>query len=182
MKHFLTVVAIAMAMPCAAQLSSGAPTTEESLRDKLQIAELSQQVAYYKTALNLSKALRSNTFEDLSLAIKTVRGLRKDGTIVIEFEYQNTSQRQRGSLQTERAVLVDPQGNQYQTSQVMLHTDGRVHTRDLVPKVPYRGGLVFRKTGVEFPMIRALILYFYPEDNISNPQPVVFESIPIVWE
>lgn len=181
-KKLQLVLVLLAAQLLPAQNGPQLSLVEQSKIDKQQIEELTKQVDYYKKALNFSKAISSAHFENLRLSINDVRGLKKDGTVIIEFSYTNMSSELHKSLQFEKAVLVDSQGKQYHTPQVFLTTDGKIRVIDLVDGIPYRGALFFKKSTNYFPIIRALILYAYPKDQLSNPQPVVFENLPVIWE
>ena len=156
--------------------------TKQIKLHQFEIEELTKQVDYYKSTSNYSKAIRSVNFENLQFTINDVRGIEKDETIIVEFTYTNLSKDLQDSLQFEKAVLVDSKGKQYSTSQVFLAQDEKIRVLDLVKDIPYKGGLMFRKTTDYFPIIRALILYAYPQDQLSNPEPVVFENLPVMWE
>lgn len=182
MKKLQLVLVILAAQLLPAQKAQQLSLVEQSKIDKLQIEELTRQVDYYKKTLNFSKAIRSANFENMKFTINDVRGLKKDGTVMIEFSYTNMSKDLHESLQFEKAVLVDSQGKQYNTSQVFLTSDGKIRVIDLVDGIPYKGALFFKKSSNYFPIIRALILYAYPKDQLSNPEPVVFENLPVIWE
>lgn len=181
-KSLLTVLIGLAAQIVSAQDPDYATLTKQVKTHQLEIEELTKQVNYYKTTLQYSKAIRSIKFENIQVTINDVRGIKKDGNVVIEFTYTNLSKELQESLQFEKAVLVDSQGKQYNTSQVFLAQDGKIRVLDLVRDIPYKGGLIFKKTTDYFPIIRALILYAYPKDQLSNPEPVVFENLPVMWE
>lgn len=161
--------------------AQSADTQSQLQQHEQEIRELSRQVQYYKNALNTNKAIRSATFENIRFDITQVIGSKKDGTVEVNFLYTNLSPNRR-PLQCERAQLVDPQGNQHLTTQLYIAPNGRIVANEVLSKTAYRGGLLFRKQNSYYPTIRALSLYVYPQDNISNPVPVVFENIPIVWQ
>lgn len=151
------------------------------LQKEQEIRELSLQVKYYKTVLNSTKAVRSATFENIRFDLTQVTGSRKDGSLMIGFSYHNHDD-SRKTLQCERALLVDMQGNQHQTTQISLAPNGKIIAYDVLSNVPYRGAIFYKKLNYYFPVIRSLVLYLYPEDNISNPSPIVFENVPVIWE
>ncbi len=182
MKIIFTVLFLVVVQVCNAQSSSCENLIKNKERDQQQIDELGRQVAYYKNLLHTTKAIRSATYEDIRYDIQRVRGLRKDGTILIEFTYQNMDEGLMDALQVEKAVIVEPLGKRFQTTQVSLTADGRFRAVDLVPGVPYKALTVMRKTSADFPTMRTLVLYIFPRDNISSPEPVIFENVPVVWE
>ena len=148
--------------------------------DEQLVKELSQQVQYYKGILRSSKAVRSATFEKIRFDINQVTGSRKDGNVVVAFGYENLEET-RQLLQCERAVIVDVEGNQYLTTNIFLAPGGKIVVNDILSKVPYRAGIFFKKLPY-FPVIKALVMYVYPDDKFSNPVPIVFENIPVVWD
>lgn len=182
MKIKLLSVLLVLAQQLYSQNANYAQLNEQLNQNKLEISELSRQVQYYKKVLNSTRAIRSANFEDLNLDITKVTGSRKTGSIEVLFNYKNTHSTTRKNFQCERAVIVDMQGNQYQTTQLFLAPNGRVVAVDILQNVPYNGGVMFKKVGNYFPVIKALILYLYPSDQLSNPQPIVFENIPVIWE
>lgn len=155
--------------------------TAKLLQKEQEVRDLSLQVKYYKTVLNSTRAIRSATFENIRFDLTQVTGSRKDGSLVIGFSYNNVGDT-RKTLQCERALLVDMQGNQHQTTLINLAPNGKVIAYDVLPKVPYRGAIIYKKLNYYFPVIRSLVLYIYPKDNISNPSPVVFENVPVIWD
>lgn len=148
---------------------------------ELEIKELSRQVQYYKNALNVNQAIRSVTFENIRFDVTQVIGSKKDGTVEVNFLYTNVGPTLR-SLQCERALMVDPKGNQHLTTQMYIAPNGRIVANEVLPKTAYRGGVLFKKQNSYLPTIRSLALYIYPRDNFSNPVPVVFENIPVIWQ
>lgn len=181
MKIKILLISLVLAQLFYSQNADYAQLSQKLNQNRLEIFELSRQVQYYKNVLNSTKAVRKATFEDLDIDITQVIGSRKDGNIAISFNYKNTADSPRRILQCERAVMVDMQGNQYQTTHLYLAPNGKVVTNEILQNVPYKGGILFKKTDAYFPIIKALILYLYPIDQISNPQPVVFENIPVIW-
>lgn len=183
MKLKLTMLMFTLAQLHAAQLSDCIELNKKIDIHQLEIDELSRQVIYYRNTLNTAKAIRSATFEDIQYNINQVTGSKKDGNILLRFTYKNLQGDTRKILQCEKAVIIDPQGNQNQTHQVYLSPNGgKIIANDVLTKIPYQGAMVFKKNTSYFPVIRALIVYVYTIDNITNPKPVVFENIPIIWE
>lgn len=178
MRTKLMLPAILLAQILCAQ---SADTPSQLQQHEQEIEELSRQVQYYKNTLNVNKAVRSATFENVRFDLTQVIGSKKDGTVEVNFLYTNIGPTRR-SLQCERAQIVDPQGNQHITTQMYIAPNGRIVANEVLPRTAYRGGLLFRKQNSYFPTIRALSLYVYPQDNFSNPVPVVFENIPIIWQ
>lgn len=183
MKSKLTLLMLVLAQLNAAQLSDCADLDEKLNIHQLQINELSKQVNYYKTLLNATKAIRSSTYEDMQFNINQVIGSKKDGSIMMRFTYKNLKDETRRTLQCEKAVIIDTQGNQHQTNQVYLAPNsGKILANDVLKGIPYQGAMFFKKNTAYFPVIRALIVYVYPVDNLTNPKPVVFENLPVIWE
>lgn len=183
MKIKITLLMLALAQAYCAQLSDCGEAIEKIDNHQLEIKELSRQVHYYKNLLNLSKAVRSSAFEDVQYTINQVTGSKKDGTILVRFTYRNLNDHPRKILQCEKAVIVDTQGNQHQTNQVYLSPNGgKILASDVLAKIPYQGAMVFKKSTAYFPVIKALMVYAYPLDNLTSPKPVVFENIPVIWE
>lgn len=181
MRIKLMLPAILLAQILCAQADGVQTTVQQHAQHEQEIEELSRQVQYYKNILNTNKAIRSATFENIRFDLTQVIGSKKDGTVEINFLYTNLGGPRR-SLQCERAQIVDPQGNQQLTTQMYLAPGGRVIATDVLPKTAYRGGLLFRKQNSYFPVIRSLSLYIYPQDNFSNPVPIVFENVPVIWQ
>ena len=183
MKLKLAMLMLTLAQLHAAQLSDCVELNKKVDTHQLEIDELSRQVNYYRNTLNTAKAIRTTTFEGMQYNINQVTGSKKDGNILLRFTYKNLTDATRRTLQCERAVIIDPQGNQNQTNQIYLSPNGgKILVDDLLSKIPYQGAMIFKKNTSYFPVIRALIVYVYPIDNITNPKPVVFENIPVIWE
>lgn len=180
MKIKLLLMSLTLAQEFYSQASDSTYFINKLNQNRLEISELSTQVQYYKNILKSSKAIRTATFEHIQFDINQVSGSRKDGSITLGFTYKNLADPRR-ILQCEKAVLVDLQGQQFQTTNVYL-APNKVVVNDVLKDVPYRGGIFYNKVNSYFPTIRALILYVYPSDQISNPMPVVFENVPVVWE
>ncbi|MGA9213246.1 hypothetical protein [Kaistella sp.] len=182
MKTKLTVLTLVLAQCLSAQLADYNVLSEQAKLDQTQIEELSKQVDYYKKFLNLSKVIRTSTFENIQIELNDIRGLKKEGKIMVEFTYKNMGAEMRKALQFEKAIIVEFEGNQYQTQQVFLTLDGKIRVNDLLHGIPYKGAMFFHKSNRYFPIIRALVLYIYTKDQLSNPEPIVFENIPVIWE
>ncbi|KFC18322.1 hypothetical protein [Epilithonimonas lactis] len=184
MKSKLILVLSAFSQILFAQKSDCSDLKNELKNKKDQITELSKQVDYYKETLNLLKPIRTVDIDGMKLDIVMVNGHKKDKTISVTFIYQNTESTARKSFQCEEAFIIDPQGNQFQTSEVLV-APKRIRAQNILPEVPTKATMTFAAADLAetaFPLIKVLTIKIYAKDSKNNPYNAVFESIPVIWE
>lgn len=185
MKSKLILIVSVFSQITFAQKSDCSDLKNELKNNKEQITELSKQVDYYKETLNLLKPIRTVDIDGMKLDIVMVNGHKKDKTISVTFIYQNTESTARKSFQCEEAFIIDPQGNQLQTSEVIVAPNKRIRAQNILPEVPTKATMTFAATGLaetHFPLIKVLTIKIYAKDSKNNPNNAVFESIPVIWK
>ncbi|MCD9854527.1 hypothetical protein LUD75_07405 [Epilithonimonas sp. JDS] len=185
MKSKLILITLAFSQILFAQKSDCSDLKNELKNNKEQILELSKQVDYYKETLSLLKPIRTVNIDGMKLDIVKVNGTKLSKTISVTFIYQNTESTARKSFQCEEAFLIDPQGNQFQTSEVLVAPNKRIRAQNILPEIPTKATMTFSVADLkqtDFPIIKILTLKVYAKDNKSNPYSAVFENIPVVWE
>ncbi|PQA90396.1 hypothetical protein SAMN05421796_108183 [Chryseobacterium piscicola] len=185
MKSILILIISVFSQILFAQKSDCSDLKNELKNNKDQITELSKQVDYYKEALNLLKPIRTVDIDGMKLDIVMVNGHKKDKTISVTFIYQNTESTARKSFQCEEAFIIDPQGNQLQTSEVIVAPNKRVRAQNILPEIPTKATMTFAAPDLaeaSFLIIKVLTIKIYAKDNKNNPYNAVFENIPVIWE
>lgn len=160
-------------IPCEQELATG----------KEIISHLEKDNLYFKDTLNLRKPIKSTKIDGLQIDIIKAIGSKKDMTLNLEFIYKNINTENRKYFQCSQASVIDPQGNQYKTYQVIVGSDKDVRIENISPNIPHKGKTKFQISEVDFPVIKELKINFYADDFLKSTrvQFAVFENINVTW-
>jgi len=121
----------------------------ELKKSKLEIEELSKQVAYYKETLNLLKPIAQASANNLEFTITNATGNKVNKTLVITYLYRNTSDTVRKYYQGMSSYIVDDRGNQNNTYEVLANKE-RSRVESIQPDIPMKGFIKFKINEIDF--------------------------------
>lgn len=188
MKIAISSVLLVLVQILSAQKSDCSEIKTELQNNKVQNAELSKQVEYYKETLNLLKPLRTVNVDGIELSITKIVGSKKDKSLSVTLVYQNKDSETRSFFQCEQAFLIDPQGNQFQTFEVYVAPNKGIRAEKILPNIPTKATITFKTTDPTnpihptIPTIKILTLKVYAKNHMDSPYSAIFENIPVVWE
>ena len=183
MKTTITISILFLFQIYSAQKIKSSICEQELATDKEIISQLQKENLYYKETLNLLKPIKSTTIDGLQIDLIKVAGSKKDMTLNLEFIYKNLSTGNRKFFQCSQASLIDPQGNQYKTYEIIVGSDKDIRIENISPNVPHKGKIHFKISEGDFLVIRELKIGFYSDDPLKSGdvQRAVFEDINVNW-
>lgn len=149
---------------------------------RAQNAELSKQNLYYKQTLDLLQPLATASGDGIKFDIVKAVGSRSQKSLKIYYIYSNTNSEVRPSFTAYSAHLVDPQGNQAESSETYASND-RMRVEQIEPNTPMKALIKFKTEEVGFPQIKVLNLRFenYYRRLEANSSTITFKNIPVSW-
>lgn len=188
MKTLISILSVIICPFWYCQKTNCTTIEKELQSNKMQVAELSKQINYYKETLNLLTPIRTVNVDGLEINITKIVGSTRDKSLSVIFVYQNKDSQIREFFQCEQAYLIDPQGNQFQTHDVFVAPNNGIRMEKITPNILAKGKITFKTidptTTLETttPTIRILTLKVFAKNHIDSPYSAVFENIPISWE
>lgn len=184
MKNLFTFLFIAIVQIGYSQKLDCTDLKIELQNIKSQNTELTKQFDYYKETLNLLKSIKSLEIDGLQIDIVKIIGSSKDKTLKFEFIFKNITSENRTFFQCEQAFIIDPQGNQYQTYEIISGANKNIRVENIKPNIPYKGTILFRTFDETSPTISELQLKFYSNNAMKNGniQIAIFENLEINWQ
>lgn len=188
MKLAISSVLLIFTQILSAQKTDCSDVKLDLQNSKVQNAELSKQVEYYKETLNLLKPIRTVNIDGMEINITKIVGSQKDKRLSVTIVYQNKESETRSFFQCEQAFLIDLQGNQFQTFEVYVAPNKGIRAEKILPNIPTKASIAFKTTEptnpIEptTPVIRTLTLKVFAKNHMDSPYSAIFENIPVVWE
>lgn len=188
MKKLSTILLLSTTTLAYSQENECAGINKELQISKTQVAEMSKEIVYYKETLHLLKPVRTFNVDGMELNITKISGSKKDKSIRITMVFQNKDSEIRSFFQCEQALLIDPQGNQYQTYDVFVAPNNGIRAEKILPSIPTKASIIFKTTDptnpidTSIPTIKILILKVYSKNHMDSPYSATFENIPVTWE
>lgn len=183
MKIFFTISILLIFQVYSSQKIKDSPCEQERATSKEIISQLQKENSYYKEILNLLKPVKSIEIDGLQIDLIKVTGSKKDMTLNLEFIYKNLNTDNRKFFQCSQASLIDPQGNRYDTYEIIVGSNKDIRIENISPNIPHKAKVQFKISEGDFPEIRELKIKFYSNNPLvsGDLQPAVFENINVTW-
>lgn len=146
---------------------------KQKLIDKLQ-----SDIIYYKEVLKLINTSLKTEYNDITIIINSVKGIKSQNKIIIEGLMENHGVVDK--FQTKNMELVDPKGNVYKSYQISYGGEG--YLQRFERDIPVKLQIEFSDIIEYAPVYKALILNIYDNKYPGRSNTVIFRNLEVNWQ